>query len=124
MSDEVKPESMIVFNSPDDVPVTADNKKFMGARRPGRPKGPDSVTEALKQQLGIDQNATKIAKNMIGIAQNTKRVNAAVIAAREIADRIDGKPVQGIAVMQVMDEGTAKRLIQLVERVGGFNAQK
>ena len=112
-------DDLIISHSPDDLPITPENERFKNGRLPkrvGRPKGPDSVTEALKQQLGVNQNAARIAKNMIGIAQNTKRVNAAVVAAREIADRIDGKPVQGLIVGNVnLDEPTVRRLALLGE---------
>jgi hypothetical protein len=97
--------------------VTADNAKFLGARAPGRPKGPATVLEALKVELAKDSNASKIARNLIKIATNEKRVNAAVIAAKEAMDRVDGKPVTPIAVA-TMDDTTALRLVAIAESLG------
>jgi hypothetical protein len=113
----------IVYQSPDQIPVTEDNKKFMGAKRPGRPKAPDSIVEALKEELPKDQNSRKIARAMIKVAINEKGkyTNAQVQAAMAIADRIDGKPVQSMLVGAVhMDEQTTKRLVALMETIRGI----
>lgn len=118
MADEVK-DGLVVYNTPEDIKPTPQNSRYLGARRPGRPKSPDSIVESLKQELSKNQNGPKIARNLIKIAQNEKKVTAAVVAAKEIADRLDGKPVQGIAVMQVMDESTAQRLLVLAEKYMG-----
>lgn len=124
MSDEItKPDSLVVFNSPDDVPVTPDNAKYVGARRPGRPKGPDRVSDALKKKLA-EGAATKIANGLIKVAvnENGKYTNAQVAAAREVLDRTEGRAVQPIAVANMdMDAATAERLVEIgamLQRLG------
>ncbi len=70
----------------------------------GRPAGAQNkdkpFREALRMELvaaGDDHKTLrKIAKNLIAIA-STANDPAALPAIREIADRMDGKPVQAIA---------------------------
>jgi hypothetical protein len=115
MPDEVKGE--IVFQNPADI----DPRYHVGnkmAHRGGRPKGPATIVEALKQELARDQNAVKSARNLIRISQNEKRVNAAVIANKTIADYVDGKPPQALVVANVMDDTTALRLVAIAEMLG------
>jgi len=119
MSDEVK-KSEIVFESPADIDPRYHVGNKMSRARGGRPKGPATIVEALKQELAVNQNASKTARNLIRISQNEKRVNAAVVAAKEIADRIDGKPVQPMVIAS-MDEATASRLVAIAEMFLGPN---
>ena len=96
---------------------------------PGRPKGSVDRANRLSQAYGemLEQsvadgtmtNADAIALRMIHIAL-TGKPGAAVIAAKELADRSEGKPVQSIQVSQVLDENTAQRLVDIGEMLQRF----
>ena len=96
---------------------------------PGRLKGSQdranklsvAYGEMLEQMVegGDVSNADAIALRMIHIAL-TGKPGAAVIAAKELADRSEGKPVQSIQVSQVLDEGTAKRLVEIGDMLQRF----
>ena len=80
----------------------------------GRPKTAKTITDALRK--AVESGAgDKIAKNMINLALNAKQSAVQVKASEFIADRLEGRPMQAIAMMQVMDENTAKHLIRIAE---------
>ena len=77
--------------------------------------------EMLQHQVAVGEltNAEAIARRMIDIAI-TGKPGAAVNAAKELADRSEGKPMQAIQISQVMDEATAKRLVEIGEMMQRF----
>jgi hypothetical protein len=127
--DELKP-SHVVFESPEDIPgykplpergkLTRFKAGNQISRGVGRPKGPDRISEALKKELASGA-ASKIARQLAKVAMNEsgKYTNAQVAAAKEIADRTEGRAVQPMIIAEVMDEATADRLLRLAEILTG-----
>jgi hypothetical protein len=72
--------------------------------------------ETLEQRVedGTMTRAQAIALRMAHIA-TTGKPGAAVIAAKELADRTEGKPVQAIQVSQTIDSHTAARLLDIAQ---------
>jgi hypothetical protein len=95
----------------------------------GRPVGAEDRANKLSVAYGkvLEQmveagemtRAEAIALRMASIAISGKP-GAAVIAAKELADRSEGKPMQSIQVSQVLDEDTAKRLCEIGEMLQGL----
>ena len=90
----------------------------------GRPVGAEDRANKLSVAYGrvleqmVDNGdltySEAIALRMASIATSGKP-GAAVNAAKELADRSEGKAVQAIQISQVMDDATAKRLVEIGE---------
>jgi hypothetical protein len=72
---------------------------------------------------GSITRAAAIAERMAHIATAGKP-GAAVIAAKELADRTEGKPVQAIQVSQVIDAATALQLAKIAEMLTGNSVRQ
>jgi hypothetical protein len=71
------------------------------------------VLEQLVED-GSMSRAEAIAQRMAHIA-TVGKPGAAVIAAKELADRTEGKPVQAIQISQVIDAATALQLANVAK---------
>jgi hypothetical protein len=91
-----------------------------GGRQPGSQDRTNKLSEAYGEALdklvedGTITRAEAIAERMAHIATAGK-AGAAVIAAKELADRTEGKPVQAIQISQVIDAATALQLAKIAE---------
>lgn len=77
----------------------------------GRPKV-KHVSEAYKAILE-EKGAESLAEVVWNDAHHAKRPNDRLAAIQEIADRIEGKPVQAHKVELGMDDSTARALVGL-----------
>jgi hypothetical protein len=96
-----------------------------GGRKKGAEDRANKLSAAYGEMLQCEvakgelTNAEAIARRMIDIAI-TGKPGAAVNAAKELADRSEGKPMQAIQISQVMDEDTAKRLVEIGDLIQRF----
>jgi hypothetical protein len=92
----------------------------LGGRQPGAEDRANKLSvaygEVLEQLVedGSMSRAEAIAQRMAHIA-TVGKPGAAVIAAKEMADRSEGKPMQSIQISQVMDQRTAQQLAAIAE---------
>jgi hypothetical protein len=79
-----------------------------------------ALSEWLEQQVedGTMTHAEALAYRMGHIAL-TAKPGAAIAAAREIADRVEGKPLQAVAVHAGIDAGTAGLIASLAQQLLG-----
>ena len=97
----------------------------------GRPKS-KLISEALRKMLaeveesGDKSGAERLAAQLISIATGSKaKPGSAVRAIEAIADRVEGKAVQGFRLEQPMDDNTAQRILDIslrLEGLGGGNS--
>jgi hypothetical protein len=110
-----------------DIEIQTPNKGWFQpgtTRNPGgRPKVAKTITDALRRYVEKG-DGEKIAKNMIQLALHAKQSAVQVKAAEFIADRLEGRPMQAIAMLQVMDDNTAKRLIQVAQAFMQVNSNQ
>jgi Family of unknown function (DUF5681) len=84
----------------------------------GRPKS-RLLSDAYRVVLAdMEKNKDRTGAELIAKSIARKAIKGDVAAAREMADRVEGKAVQKVHVGGEMDEATAKRLIELAERLG------
>jgi hypothetical protein len=96
--------------------------RFKPGKEGGRPEGAEGRTTKLSRAYaewleamvasGEMTNAEALAWRMGNIAL-TAKAGQAIAAAKEITDRVEGRPLQAIAIRQEIDEATAKRLLDL-----------
>lgn len=86
----------------------------------GRPKNSKSITDALRKRVE-NGGADKIAESMLALALTAKQEAVRVKAGEFVTDRLEGRPLQAVAMLQMMDENTAKRLIQVAETFTRLN---
>jgi hypothetical protein len=90
----------------------------------GRPKG-RHLSEALRENLdslvpdGSKSYLQAIADRMCKTAAFSKRDSQATDAAEAIADRIEGKPTQGLRIEPPIDEAGAQRIADIYLRLSG-----
>ena len=105
--------------------------RFKPGKIGGRPPGSQDKALKLSQAYGdmLEQQVEKgsltraeaIAQRMAHIA-TTGKPGAAVIAAKELADRTEGKAMQQVQVQQSIDEQTLLRLLDLAPLLHGPQA--
>jgi hypothetical protein len=88
----------------------------------GRPVGAEDRVNKLSVAYGVElqnqvegqelTNAEAIAKRLIDVAITGKPTQS-ILAAKELGDRSEGKPMQAIAVAQMMDRRTADELARV-----------
>jgi len=80
----------------------------------GRPKTAKTITDSCRKLIEAG-NGEKIAKSVLSLALNAKQEAVRIKAAEFLRDGLEGRPMQAIAMMQVMDDNTANRLIQVAQ---------
>lgn len=81
------------------------------------------ISEALREELEQIEHSTNktnaqlLAKRLINNALYGKPSDSTVSIGL-VADRTEGKAVQQVRITQTIDENTAKRLVDLAERLG------
>jgi len=80
----------------------------------GRPKTAKTITDSCRKLIEAG-NGEKIAKSVLALALSAKQEAVRIKAAEFLRDGLEGRPMQAIAMMQVMDDNTANRLIQVAQ---------
>jgi hypothetical protein len=88
----------------------------------GRPRT-KLLSEAYRIVLAdLEETGNRSVAETIATAMARRAMKGNIPAARELADRTEGKPVQALRVEAGLDEATARRLAELAERLCGSAA--